>query len=889
MEAVFLKILNMSITASYLVLAVVLARLLLKKAPKFIAVILWGLVALRLVCPFSFESVLSLIPSAETVPADIMYAETPQIYSGISSVNTVVNNVVMPQFYPDRVYSANPLQIWVFVASVVWVVGIIAMLLYTLISYARIRFKVREAVKLEGDLYECDRIASPFILGVIKPKIYLPSDMAECDREYVVAHEHAHIKRRDYLWKPLGFLLLAVYWFNPVLWVAYILLCRDIELACDEKVIKEMGEQNKKPYSEALINCSVPRKMIAACPLAFGETGVKARIKSVLNYKKPAFWVIIIAVVLSIAVAVCFMTNPLATEIVNLKGDIDYNEILSDADAITVIKGDVQYSVSYEVDIAEIIEQLKKVKVNKEPLSSSNDKFTNGIIIDRYSLWFSEDFSEFCGKDVISSYWPQSYKVTNPKAAEKVFDIISNSESNRINTNLAVNNIQTGSDIPGLSISVKQISLNVDKPYIEVEFNNQNDQEYTYGERFSFFYEQNGEWNSCLTFKSTETRKRVFTLQAIIIEPKGTSTKKYSLGWYDLSKEGKYRFETQVSSWNTWVEFELNNQSSAANADTTTEDSYIQFYDKPTDENQTPVIKKQVIFNSSDFTKLLGLLKNTKWVDDRKVDRLAHNYDGRIFYGGKWIYFGYSQNIICYDTYFCSVDTQILEIIAKYENSALIYGTTVEQLEYLREEYSDYFGLDTSNGLELYVSEFAEGQYKCELFSVSDYNFTHSAFDINTENGATLEEMKIILSSYDISSDKLYVLPYRNSLSSYYYAIDDEYCEKLKLLFGSTVTHDPYDPKKAETKIVNNDALSFNATVLKVYDNSVLLVEPFDYEEEYKSADQIAVIVENIVKYGSASLEEGDKVRIVYDGIILESYPAQIKAEAAYLLDDDEE
>lgn len=761
MEAVFLKILNMSITASYLVLAVILARLLLKKAPKFITVILWGLVAVRLVCPFSFESVLSLIPSSETVPDDIMYAQTPQIYSGIPQVNTVVNNVVMPSFTPNATDSTNPLQIVVFIASVVWIVGIAAMLLYTIISYARIRFNVHEAVKLEGNLYECDRIASPFILGVIKPKIYLPSDMAECDREYVVAHEHAHIKRRDHLWKPLGFLLLAVYWFNPVLWVAYILLCRDIELACDEKVIKQMGEQNKKPYSDALINCSVPRKMIAACPVAFGETGVKGRIKSVLNYKKPAFWVIITAVVLSIAVAVCFMTNPLATEIVNLKGDIDYNKVLSDADAITVIKGDVQYSVSYEVDIAEIVEQLKKVKVNKEPISSSNDKFTNGIITDRYSLWFSEDFSEFCGKDVISNYWPQSYRVTNPKAAEKVFDIISDSESNRINTNLAVNNIQIGSDIPGLSISVKQISLNVDEPYIEVEFNNQNDQEYTYGNSFRFFYEQNGEWSSCLTFKSTETRKRVVTLPAIMIEPKGISTKKYSLRWYDLSKEGKYRFETQVSGWNTWVEFELK------------------------------------------------------------------------------------------------------ELVTTEEND------NTQSIEKLKDKYPEYFGLDTTNGLEVYVSQFAENNYQCQLYSGLTA-FLESK-EMNPAKTITLQEMKLILSTYDVPSEDIIVIPYYNPLSSYYYKIDETYVENIKSLFDGNV----------------KSYYIFNATVLEVYSSGKLLIEPFADEDERKSSDKITLSPHKIETYGVDSFKVGDNICIVYDGTINESYPAYLpNAYFAYLIQD---
>ena len=310
MEAIFLKILNMSITASWLVLAIIILRLILKKAPKAISVFMWALVGIRLICPFSFESILSLIPSAETIPQDIIYSEVPVIHSGVPILNSTVNPIISENLSPEVGASVNPMQIVAFVASVVWIVGIVAMLLYTVISYFRIHRKVREAVPYQDNTWLCDHIDTPFILGVIRPRIYLPSNMNEQDIEYVIAHEKAHLKRHDHWWKPLGFLLLTVYWFNPILWIAYILLCKDIELACDEKVIKDMGTEIKKPYSDALINCSVPRKMISACPLAFGEVGVKGRVKSVLNYKKPAFWIIVVAVVASIVVAVCFLTNP---------------------------------------------------------------------------------------------------------------------------------------------------------------------------------------------------------------------------------------------------------------------------------------------------------------------------------------------------------------------------------------------------------------------------------------------------------------------------------------------------------------------------------------------------------------------------------------------------
>ncbi|MBQ8741578.1 MAG: hypothetical protein IJY79_08545 [Clostridia bacterium] len=563
MEAVFLKILNMSITASYLVIAVILARLLLKKAPKFITVILWGLVAVRLVCPFSIDSILSLIPSAETVPADIMYAETPQITSGISQINTAVNNIIMPAVTPDATYSANPMQVVIFVASIVWLIGIAAMLLYTLISYIRIRFKVREAVKSQDNIYECDRIDTPFILGIIKPRIYLPSAMAECDREYVIAHERAHIKRRDHLWKPLGFLLLTVYWFNPVLWIAYILLCRDIELACDEKVIKEMGEQSKKPYSEALINCSVPRKMIAACPLAFGETGVKARIKSVLNYKKPAFWVIITAVVLSVSIAVCFMTNPVGTKITNLKDDIDYNDILSDIDELTVMIGENQYLVIYDADITKIIEQFNKVRVKGEPILHNDDNapdMTNRINIGAHSLCFSKDYSEFCGYWGLSSAYPQSYKVSNPKTAEKIFDIVTSVSKANVDVTgesiLTVNNLQYGCNTNGVSVTLKDYNLICDEPYIEFEFANEWETSFAVGGSFNLFYYQDGVKVICAPPKkfgwiaSPKDQE-----SAINLEANETKTYKYNLKGYDLSRVGSYRFESDV-----WVEFELKKQ-----------------------------------------------------------------------------------------------------------------------------------------------------------------------------------------------------------------------------------------------------------------------------------------------------------------------------------------
>lgn len=426
MEAVFLKILNMSITAGWLVLAVIALRFLLKKAPKAFSVILWGLVGIRLVLPFSFESVLCLIPSTETVPNDIAYAPIPEIDSGIGALNSAINPIISGTLTPNEISGANPMQTVTMIASAVWVTGIVAMLSYTVISFLLFRRKVREAAPLRENIYLCDGIGTPFILGVIRPRIYLPSTVSGADAQHVIAHERAHIKRHDHLWKPLGFLLLTVYWFNPVLWIAYILLCRDIELACDERVIRDKSSEMKKSYSEALVNCSVPRKMIAACPLAFGEGSVKRRIKSVLNYKKPAFWIIIVSIIACIAVAACFLTNP----------------------------------------------------ISKKPKLPEN--FT-------------------------------------------LLDVVYNEH---------------------VSISVKEVVLDTDNPYIKIEWKNNTQAWLEYGETFDIlYYDYKNEDEPIRSCKGEDVG---FNLSACSVKPGATSEHTYSLWGFDLSKDGIYEFSTDA-------------------------------------------------------------------------------------------------------------------------------------------------------------------------------------------------------------------------------------------------------------------------------------------------------------------------------------------------------
>ena len=305
MTTLFLKLLNMSIMASWTLGAVVLLRLALRKAPKWTVCLLWAILALRLVLPFSFESSFSLIPSGEVIPMDIVQAEAPAINTGIPQVDSVINPTLLPQ-------QAQPvtLEQVLHIASIVWAAGFGLMLLYSAVSWVLLRIRVRISLRQQDRVYLCDDIKSPFVLGVFSPRIYIPSGLDGESLQHVLAHENAHIHRRDYLWKPIGYLLLSIHWFNPLMWVAYTLLCRDIERACDERVLSHIGDAGKAAYARALLECSTHRRQILTCPVAFGEVSVASRVKGALLYKKPAFWVVAVALVVCCGTVVCFLTNP---------------------------------------------------------------------------------------------------------------------------------------------------------------------------------------------------------------------------------------------------------------------------------------------------------------------------------------------------------------------------------------------------------------------------------------------------------------------------------------------------------------------------------------------------------------------------------------------------
>lgn len=331
MDDVFLKLVNLSISASWLILAVLVLRGVLKKAPKWVMPLLWGVVALRLVCLFSIESALSLIPSAETIPSEIV-TETrePVLYE--QATLDIVTNPTLPSAAEVPVgVSRQQAQVDFNIYSVLWLAGMAALLVHALVSAGKLKRKLATAILLRDNIYESEFVDSPFVFGVVKPNIYLPMHMDEGTAAYVIAHECAHLARRDHWWKVLGYLVLALHWFNPLVWVAYILFCRDIELACDEKVVKGLDGAARADYSQALLSCAAPKRAVAACPLAFGEGNIKTRVKSALHYKKPAFWVAAAAVLAVVIVAVCFLTNPRSE-----RGSLVWAQKLNAADVASI-------------------------------------------------------------------------------------------------------------------------------------------------------------------------------------------------------------------------------------------------------------------------------------------------------------------------------------------------------------------------------------------------------------------------------------------------------------------------------------------------------------------------------------------------------------------------
>lgn len=469
METVFLELLNRSIAAGWLIFAVLLLRVLLKRASKGIRCLLWAFVAFRLVCPFSLESVFSLIPSEETLSPEMLYARTPAVDSGMPALDSAMNPFMSQSFAPVPEASVSPLQVAVFAASVIWAAGLAAMLVYAAVSCFRLRRRVGAAMRVDDNIWLCDQAASPFIFGFWKPRIYLPSDLDEGRMAYVLAHEKAHLKRRDYLWKPLGFLLLSVYWFNPLCWLAYWFFCRDMELACDERVVRTLDLQEKKAYSEALLSCSAGRRGLSACPLSFAEVGVKERVKNVLSYKKPAFWLTAAAVVLCAAAAVCLLTNPAGMTLSAFDEGISLEAVFGETACLWVGDGGAYRRLPSVEDVQ--LETIGNIRIRRRPLLNDPGKDrtpAHALVLQSETDAIPSASSALggvylCFNDGYTAFWlydgdppAHSYKVQNPEAVREIFDKL-RTQVQAADTAAAPNFAATVLEVNGESLLVRPL------------------------------------------------------------------------------------------------------------------------------------------------------------------------------------------------------------------------------------------------------------------------------------------------------------------------------------------------------------------------------------------------------------------------------------------------
>lgn len=457
MDSVFLNLVNISITASYIAIAVIVFRILLKKAPKAYTCILWLLTALRLIIPvsdstlLSFTSRFSLIPNTQILPSNLIDNASPQfnINVGIEQIDKRVNAFLDDRYYEGVKVPANNGSNLMNALGIIWIIVCAAIIIYAIGSYIYLRRKTKASLCVKENTFICDYISTPFILGIIKPKILLPSTLSEEESRYVLAHEKAHLKRLDHLWKPIGFILLSIHWFNPIMWISYILFCRDIELACDECVIKNMNSNDKKSYSTALLNCSIPKKLISAYPLAFGEIGVKERIKAVIKYEKPAVITSIIAVILCIVTAICFLSNP---QKVSLKETIINNlgeDIVHDIEYIEFDDGKVKSFTESETYIEYLLTALDEIKAGNTPVLNRDfnhgDKTITIIHPKEPQYYYDEDvhtyesierafYYEFKFNEECNRVWIDNdgfknsmvYRVDNPEKVLALFEKIKN-------------------------------------------------------------------------------------------------------------------------------------------------------------------------------------------------------------------------------------------------------------------------------------------------------------------------------------------------------------------------------------------------------------------------------------------------------------------------------
>ena len=412
MDSLFLHVINMSITAGYVIIFVAAIRLLLKKLPKIYSYMLWLAVLFRLVCPFSFESMLSLIPKNINIPQDIAYSAKPEISSGIAAVDNIINNVLPAPL--NEAASINPMQVWLAVGEAIWIAGIAVLLIYSVFTAVKLRRNLRYAKHIENNIFITDSFKTPFVFGIINPGIYLPSNLSESERSYVLLHEQTHIKRADHIVKPVFFLITCIHWFNPLVWLAFYLMSEDMELSCDEKVVKQMGSNIKKEYSASLLSMSTGRKIVGGCPLAFGENNTKGRIKNILNYKRPAFWVLAVVVIVIVVIIAGLIANPKTED--NITEDN-----ISDLRPMIMVNGDLYLDtgreVPVEMDESAILGEIKSsVAQYEKPTEEGQTNF--GFIGAEYAYFEGhEDYIVL----LINNEWVLFEKEMTPAARKRFY------------------------------------------------------------------------------------------------------------------------------------------------------------------------------------------------------------------------------------------------------------------------------------------------------------------------------------------------------------------------------------------------------------------------------------------------------------------------------------
>ena len=425
----FMGFLNINIIAVYVIVAVIILRFVFYKAPKWSRMLLWSIVGIRLAIPFSLESKISLIPSSNTF-SSFRNDTLPYVNSGFRSVDSAVNSYLADHYAEGVSVPANTLNDFSSVFELIWIIGIVAMLVASIVCYIRLKNSVKTAVLMRDNIYQCESVKTPFVLGIIKPKIYLPFHISKSEINYVVDHERKHIKHRDYLIKPFAFVLLSIYWINPLVWVSFFMLCKDIELICDERATKNYDRKERADYSQTLLMLSSPSRLIKICPVSFGEVGVKERVKAILNYKKPTIWAVISIVIVCVVAGVCFLTNP---EIPKPQLNSEYNQMVNDAiseyllhDGLTQaecigeghivfgteIKNDIVYAYSY-IGVSGFgfeNDELVPLETYTCPavFEMKQNKYTDSNRLEIITVTYAEEGEIF--SDSVKQLFPQEYR-----------------------------------------------------------------------------------------------------------------------------------------------------------------------------------------------------------------------------------------------------------------------------------------------------------------------------------------------------------------------------------------------------------------------------------------------------------------------------------------------